>query len=350
MLDKEGKMDLDQIMQYIQSFFDRGTVTVVGSGLSCAEGIPGMSMLANKLIEEVPLVINEEEQIQWNLIADKLRNGIDLETALQQETPCENIEKAILDVTYNLITDADNRIFHDVILKDKSLRFTKYLSRFNLSLYNKVVITTNYDLLIEYACELGDVFYTDTYAGKIVAEFSPEKARSEMIKEVQRGRKSYNTYYNYVELYKPHGSINWKNVDNHNYRINHKTCGVPCLITPGSNKYLKGYASPFDYHINKMGENIDNSKKIVFIGYGFNDNHLETHLNNACNLNKPMLIITRTLSENGKSFLKKNSNTMALEYYQEGDEKGTVIHWQGGSMRIKDIALWDLGFLIGEIF
>ena len=47
-------METNDIKKNIQRFFDQGTVTIVGSGLSCAEGISGMKALSKKLIEDVP--------------------------------------------------------------------------------------------------------------------------------------------------------------------------------------------------------------------------------------------------------------------------------------------------------
>lgn len=47
-------IDMDNLKKNIQSFFDQGTVTIVGSGLSCAEGISGMKALSEKLMEDVP--------------------------------------------------------------------------------------------------------------------------------------------------------------------------------------------------------------------------------------------------------------------------------------------------------
>ena len=47
-------MDIDTIKKLIQEFFQEGTVTIVDSGLSLAEGIPGMWELTKKLQVKVP--------------------------------------------------------------------------------------------------------------------------------------------------------------------------------------------------------------------------------------------------------------------------------------------------------
>jgi hypothetical protein len=47
-------MDLHTLKLYLQNSFTDGLLTIVGSGLSVAEGIPGMSDLALRLQEELP--------------------------------------------------------------------------------------------------------------------------------------------------------------------------------------------------------------------------------------------------------------------------------------------------------
>ena len=180
-------------------------------------------------------------------------------------------------------------------------------------MYNLVVITTNYDLLIEYACEIKGLVYSDSYYGKIISKYSPENAEKEMLKGIKIGKKPMNHYKTHIKIYKPHGSINWKLIDGKLNKINHVNCGTPCIITPGSNKYEKGYEEPFDYHIRKMGQEMDNAKRLIFIGYGFNDNHLETHLNKPENISKPKLIVTRTLYGNAKKIVDNSPNTIAIE-------------------------------------
>ena len=344
-------IDMDNLKKNIQSFFDQGTVTIVGSGLSCAEGISGMKALSEKLMEDVPNKLSNEDMECWRNIEEALNNGIDLESTLQQNKATNNIEKAIIESAYELISSEDIFIFKEIIEKSRTLRFSEYLSRFNVDLYHLVVITTNYDLLIEYACEIKGLVYSDSYYGKIISKYSPQNAEEEMRKGIKRGKKPMNHHKSYIKIYKPHGSINWKLINGNLNKINHVKCGIPCIITPGSNKYEKGYEVPFDYHIGKMGQEIDDAKRLIFIGYGFNDNHLETHLKKPENISKPKLIVTRTLCNNAKEIFVNSPNTIAIEEMKEnGESCGTRIYFEEQRYEIKDKKIWDIAELIKEVF
>lgn len=344
-------IDMDNLKKNIQSFFDQGTITIVGSGLSCAEGISGMKALSEKLMEDVPNKLSNEDIACWRNIEETLNNGTDLESTLQQNKATKNIERAIIESAYELISREDISIFKEIIEKSRKLRFSEYLSCFNVDLYNLVVITTNYDLLIEYACEIKGLVYSDSYYGKIISKYSPENAEKEMLKGIKRDKKPMNHYKPHIKIYKPHGSINWKLINGKLNKINHVNCGIPCIITPGSNKYEKGYEEPFDYHIGKMGQEIDNAKRLIFIGYGFNDNHLETHLNKPENISKPKLIVTRTLYGNAKKIVDNSSNTIAIEEMKINDKScGTRIYFEKQIYEIKDKKIWDIAELIKEVF
>lgn len=343
--------DMNNLKKQIQSFFDQGTVTIVGSGLSCAEGVSGMKALSKKLIEDVPNKLSTVDMESWRNIEETLNNGTDLESTLQQNKVTSNIEKVIVESVYELISSDDISIFKEIIEKSRTLRFSEYLSCFNVDLYNLVVITTNYDLLIEYACEIKGLVYSDSYYGKIISKYSPEKAEKEMLKGIKRGKIPMNHYKPHIKIYKPHGSINWKLINGKLNKINHVNCGIPCIITPGSNKYEKGYEEPFDYHIGKMGQEIDNAKRLIFIGYGFNDNHLETHLNKPENISKPKLIVTRTLYGNAKKIVDNSPNTIAIEEMKINDKScGTRIYFEKQIYEIKDKKIWDIAELIKEVF
>ena len=338
------------IKKEIQSFFDKGTVTMVGSGLSCAEGLPSMRDLAKKLIEEVPKNIRTESHECWLKIEKNLSRDVDLETTLIDNKANSDIESAILKITYELISEKDIQILEEVIKEERELDFSCYLSRFNTDSYDLSVITTNYDLLIEYACEKKRLNYSDSFYGKIISEFSMKEARNEMINGGEKGKKPKNKYKKIIKIYKPHGSINWKFIKGKPYRINNVNFGTPCIITPGCNKYEKGYKPPFDEHINTMSREIDKAKKLVFIGYGFNDNHLQTHLNNCENKQRPVLIISKTLSENAKEFMKNYPNTIAIEAILKNKiECGSRVYSRTSQIELNK-NIWKIKELIKEVF
>ncbi|HLR68701.1 MAG TPA: hypothetical protein VK105_16510 [Virgibacillus sp.] len=90
----------DSLYREIQSFFSSSTVLIVGSGLSCAEGLPGMWDLAVELIKKVPEELQVENQNQWDYIKNDLlnKNGLvkesaNLEATLLKYPPSDELEE-----------------------------------------------------------------------------------------------------------------------------------------------------------------------------------------------------------------------------------------------------------------
>ena len=69
---------IDEIKRSLQRHFTPGIVVVVGSGLSCAEGLPGMGMLADQLALANPRCARPPvDEAQWGaLIAEIKSNGL----------------------------------------------------------------------------------------------------------------------------------------------------------------------------------------------------------------------------------------------------------------------------------
>ena len=119
------------------------------------------------------------------------------------------------------------------------------------------------------------------------------------------------------------------------------------IITPGLNKYHKGYSSPFDVHRSKANDAIDAAERYIIIGYGFNDDHLETHLVRQLQRGKPALIVSRSLREKTRDLVKHNKNIVAL---CRGKNDGTEVLTSAEQCSFDDIILWDLREMLKEVF
>ena len=119
------------------------------------------------------------------------------------------------------------------------------------------------------------------------------------------------------------------------------------IITPGLNKYREGYSVPFDTHRAKANEEIDKAQRYIIIGYGFGDDHLETHLMQQLRAGKPSLIFTHSLSANAEKIVKECSGITAFCRVNSNDTR--VLNGKGESI-MSGVNLWDLHEMIKEVF
>lgn len=343
-------MEIGEVKSFIQDFFNVGTLVIVGSGLSIAEGIPGMKLLSEELIKNLPEMLQKDELDEWMNIETDLKNGVGLETSLLKKPVSKSVEENIRSITNKVIGEYDKLVYKKIIECSHVLRFTSIIEKFNLSLYDVPVITTNYDRLIEYACESANIPYDNSFYGKCFPKFDPDNSKKSFNKGFalgdNKGRKQI--FQHHVRLYKPHGCISWREVKGEKYSLSDYDIGAPLIITPGANKYRKGYLEPFDYHRERANKEIDQAGRYIFIGYGFNDDHLETHIRSVTNISKPILIITHSLTTNAQLLIEENSNIMAITCSSTG--LGSYINWRTEEIEIPGKDLWSVDNLIKEIF
>lgn len=343
-------MDIDTIKKIIQDFFQEGTVTIVGSGLSLAEGIPGMWDLAGELQSKIPGMLSDAADRKiWNQINDDLSKGTGLEEALHNTKPSVYVEECIRKVTAIYIGNADKAVFEQVVRNGKLLRFSEYLQRFNIRNQGMAVITTNYDRLIEYACEANDIVVDTLFTGKYLARFKPEQSKYSSCVGVQkRNSKGYVLQYApKVTVLKPHGCLSWHLLNDVPYSLMNCSVEDSLIITPGLNKYKEGYSVPFDTHRARANGEIDRAQRYIIIGYGFGDDHLETHLMQQLHGGKPALILTHSLSAKAEKLVNECKNITAVCHVNSIDTK---IVTSNGENVLSGVNLWDLHEMIKEVF
>ena len=207
------------------------------------------------------------------------------------------------------------------------------------------------DRLIEIAVEEAGIGADTMFVGRFAASLNPRESQLSFCRNiVSKNRQHRLEYNNRALIYKPHGSLDWYFRDGNPVAYNGDLDGVPRLIiTPGQNKFRNGYESPFDRHRDKANEAVDKASRFLIIGYGFNDDHLETHLAPAINSGKPTLMLAHTLSANALKLAMEHPNVTALESFSEAGQAGTKLTVGKTQQFLPRLTIWDVHNFIDEV-
>ncbi len=342
------KVDIDSLKKKIQRHLGDGLVVIVGSGLSCAEGMPDMAALAEHLSNTIPhKIIKPADRAIWDAVATLLGSG--LEAALLKHPPSADLEAIIMHATAEFMLPYERKIISEVVSGNRRLKFSRLLEHLLKPSSGIPVITTNYDRLLEIASEDAGLGVECMFVGNYLAALSEEECRMNYCKHVSlKGRMVHYYYRERVKLYKPHGSLDWYQRNGAPIRL-HQDLDLPRLIiTPGLNKFRNGYNAPFDKHRDRANSAIDNASRFLIIGYGFNDDHLETHLTPRIAEGKPTILITKKISPNAEKIIKKSPNFIGLEESPNGALSTRLLSHEDDVI-FPGINIWDLDLLVKEV-
>jgi hypothetical protein len=344
-------MDLAAVKKHIQQHMSDGLVTIIGSGLSCAEGLPGMGVLAAHLDSTLRSQLSGKLRNEWAAIAPGIAS-VGLEQALQDLPPSTELEEVIRREVAAFVSASESAVIADVFEGRRVLRFSRLL-RYMLRPGNGIqVVTTNYDRLLEVAAEEAGIGVDTMFVGVFAGQLNEREARLSFCRDVtiHKDRTRF-LYADRMVLSKPHGSLDWYEKRGHPVRH----CGdIPgasrLIIPPGQNKYRNGYNSPFDVHRERANRAIDRASRFLIVGYGFNDIHLETHLTGRIKSGAPTLILAHALSANAKFVLASAPYYMALEAADVSGTPSTRVCTPGAIDVFAGISLWDVENLVREVF
>ncbi len=307
-----------------------------------------MPQLADELRSQLPARLGTTDAENWAVVDEALQNGHHLEPALDAIEHDSPLIAEIVSVSAELIAAAEATAITNL---------TEGATRFPLAELIPVIafngaatiITTNYDRLIELATECAGFFLDTGFVGSHYGTYdftlSRDVLKSAMVK---RGSKYATRYRPLIRLAKPHGSLDWYvNEDGIPIRSPYRVELARLMITPGASKFRLGYEQPFDRHIALANEAIDSAPRVLAIGFGFNDPHLQTHLEPKIINGLPCLILTRTLSDNARELVAKGANVIALERLEP--DGGTRVHSGSAELELPESDLWQPGDFIDEV-
>jgi SIR2-like domain len=344
-------MDLHNVKVRLQEHLSDGLVTIVGSGLSCAEGLPGMGELATYLLAQVGDGLTGADATAW-AAASALFATKGLEGALLAVPPTPAVEAAIATATGKMIAERERTVVSEVFAGTRKLRLTRLLPHLVKPAAGLTIVTTNYDRLVEIAAEEADIGADTMFVGRFAGQLNESESRMSFCRGVaiKPRRMATLQFRQRAIVYKPHGSLDWYARNGRPVFYAGELPDVPRLIiTPGHNKFRNGYESPFDMHRSRANEAIDRAGRFLVLGYGFNDDHLETHLSPCIKSGKPTLMLTRSLSTVARQLALMHANVIALEYAEVSGVAGTTVIIEQKEFFIPGVGMWDVDSFVTEV-
>lgn len=341
----------ERVFSYVQDIFRPGIVIVVGSGASCGYGLPGMGALTQHLLEHIPDRLPDltaDCVREWDQVAAKLKNNAGLESAMAAGNLPAPLVDTIADLVAGCIKDSEQNAIAKILSNTSPSAFGRLFQHILRTAPVADVITTNYDRLIEVHAARASVRVDSMYYGHTIGRLDQDLSRAELYQAktiVGRGRNTALVQHPHVRLSKPHGSLDWFSHEDRHYRSDLAMPGARRIIAPGGNKYRLGYEAPFDVQRARANKAIDGASTMLFVGYGFNDEHLQTHILPRFP-EVDAVVVSRELTDNARSYLDSNPAAIGIEAASD-DSRCRVT--QGSDIVELDFPLWDLEHLTKEV-
>lgn len=343
-------MELHELKSRLQQHLTDGLVLIVGSGLSCAEGLPGMWDLASHLRDTVTVGDDQADISEWQVISELIKND-GLEAALLKQAPSAKLAGLIVQEVGSFIASKERATIQGVFDGSHLLRLTRLIPHLVKPKSGLPIVTTNYDRLVEIAVEEAGLGVDTMFFGRFSGKLNEKESRFSFCRDVAiKGRNVIFDYYPRALVFKPHGSLDWYlRKDTPVHYAGDLPGATRLIITPGQGKFRNGYESPFDQHRARANDAIDKAARFLVIGYGFNDDHLETHLVPAIRGGKPSIFMTYALSDKAAGLAKDNSGVIALDKASKEGVDGTRAIVDRQEWFFPNVSIWDVDNFVSEV-
>jgi len=339
-------------------------VVLVGSGVSmgCAAAahvrFPGMWHLGRRLFGAASppkeLAGTGDAAAAWTACHDLFETSGNFEQALcKAGNAAKHLEGWVAGRIADVVGAADRR-FARRLVGDPELRFPladllRVLKRGpHVNRRAVIVITTNYDQLVEYACDRAGLRCATGFFGAWHKEYADDPDRWMLRRPGRRrGKADSSVLQPVVRLYKIHGSINWFRRGEGTFECHILPRDATRLVVPpGEGKPAQVMGSrALDQLRSSACTAIGAARSLLVLGYGFQDNTLAQHLAGALADGRPAAVVTRRLSAPARELVQRHPQIVALEAGGRGRRRTRWWH-QGDVVGIWDGPHWDLASFV----
>lgn len=351
------KLTKEIAFKELQGFFQETPFVLFGTGMSIAvNNVFGMDALKENLLKEIPLkTLNESQEKEWKLLKEALAKSKDFENAMNNIQD-EQLISFIVEQSGKFIAEQDY-IYSQKILTGEidwpaSSLFKKLVDGLPGTDRELHVATPNYDMLAENAFFKNGIHYINGFWGGLnrSLDWKQSKRAITYAEKTVNGKTKRNTTREkrHIAFYKVHGSLNLfllndSLIENNSWLYNKPEKIERLIITPGISKYekLHKYRSEL---LGKYDDTIQKHNFFLFLGFGFNDNQLNTNtiLDKLKNKNCNGLIITRSSNSRINKLLDKAKNLWLVSSTE--DKTGTIIKNSkfANELILNDNELWKI--------
>ena len=352
----------EELLKEAQDIVRLVPTLIVGSGHSCAYGLPSMRDIATYLISEMPNILSDVDAIRlWNDLVEPIAE--DLESGLNRLNSVDpGVDELLLGIR-QLVT----RLFQDRCAKAERLLLSEGilstpesvpLLRLIKKLYTGCspncasidVITPNYDTLIELFCDAGNLPAHTGFVGYRFRWFNPGSLQNpvhqcRLVSDKGKVKRNFSILKT-VRILKPHGSVNWViRKGQPSEMLAYQNSEEGGVIIPGPFKYRDALVNNlFDEIRMMMNKVLKSTQGVIAIGYGFNDDHLQNVLEDRLASGMPMLILTKGWTPNIERVLKHHEHVVAFQKHGEG----STCAWRGNHLRLST-PVWQLDSFLKEV-
>ena len=339
-------MTIEEISKIAQSCFQASPTIVLGSGASMPHGLPSMPDLA-KFLKGFIVPEGDEQIAEWSKVLAALETGSHLEASLEGRNLNADLLLKIIRGTWQCVNEKDAALFLSSPITNQAFPLGQMLERLfqstNVAIH---VVTTNYDRVVEYACNSAGLLFNTGFTPGYLQKWEATRGV-----QYARDGKPVRT----VRIWKVHGSLDWFQTEDERV-VGLPTFSlpgdpyVPLIVTPGLNKYEKALQDPFRSTIGGADAALRGASAFLCVGFGFRDQHIHPKIIERCReKNVPIVVLARALTDEAKTFLKQKAGKNFLGI--ESDGMGSRVYSQAfpDGHSIPDREIWSVSGFMGLV-
>lgn len=173
------------------------------------------------------------------------------------------------------------------------------------------IFTTNYDLFNEYALEDNNIIYSKGIQNTIHKKFDINQFKYRVVDDTNRYKEKWQPVAKEANLYKIHGSINWKsNKEGELQQIDFNDKDDQVVIYPTMLKHKETAQAPYSELFREFSNCLQKKDTtLIIIGYGFPDEHINNIIaQNLKNQDFNLIIFGDNEEENLNNFYNNFKN------------------------------------------